>query len=187
MPGRVGPGPSWPPAAALAAVGAAAVLAASAGDVVVAVLALCVAGGVRVGLVAALVAAATVARWGTTDLGAVAGDQAVLGVAVATGDGPARLGSGLAAVALLLVASRRPGPWPWATAVALGVGAAALAAGPAVGRTEDLAVRVAASVVGVALAVVVAAEGHRRPAWARALPVAALLAASGALALGLAG
>jgi hypothetical protein len=146
-------GPPWAPAAAIAA---AVVFGVSAGDAWVAVLALAVAGGPRVAAAAGLAVAATVARWGTADLGAVAGDQAVLGVAVAAGPPAGGASSALAAVALLLVARRGPGRWPFALPVALGLGAAALAAGPAVGRVEDLLVRAAASVLGVAAAVGVA-------------------------------
>jgi hypothetical protein len=198
-----------PPAAPIAALAAAAVFAGSAGDVFVAVALLVVALGVRGGAAALGAATAAVARWGTPDLGAIAGDQAVLGAAVTVGPGVAAASSAFAGLALLLVARpidlaeagasgrggalrRRPDGWlhearslvgPLAVligALPCGLGAAALVAGPATTSAADLGVRVGASIVGVVLAVVVA---DRRPD--DALFDGAAVAA-GATALGLA-
>jgi hypothetical protein len=93
-----------PPFAPTAAIAAAVVLGASAGDAFVAVVLLCIGLGTLAGAAALGAVAAMVARWGTTDLGAVAGDQAVLGAAVTVGPPAAAASSALAALALLLVA-----------------------------------------------------------------------------------
>lgn len=145
-----------------AAVGAGAVLLTSAGNGFVAALLLGVAAGPVVGISAALAVAATVARWGTADLSAVAGDQDVLGAALTVSPVLGALSSGLAAAALLLSAARRR--IDVAAVVACGIGAAALVAGPAPTSATDLAVRVVSTVVAVAIALVL--SRRRLPWWA---------------------
>lgn len=167
------------------------VLGASVGHGFVAVLALVLAAGPVAGGVAALAMAATVARWGTADLGAVAGDQAVLGAAVATGSVAAIASSALAALGLLLVARRRTvtggvggaGVAGWAPAVVLGAGAAVLAAGPSPSGAPELLLRAGATVVGVAAAVGVAVVVGQRPALDRPLTLAGAAAAAVGLTL----
>ena len=180
-------GARLPSIAPVAAVAAAAVFLTSAGDASVGAVLLLVALGPVAGAASLGALVAMVARWGTSDLSVVAGDQAVLGAAIAVGPVAAALSSGLAAVALLLVArpvvldassdadalarddasARRLDGWlhhPRAGtllgALPCGLAAAALAAGPATTSAVDLAVRAVASVLGVGLAAMVAS---RRP------------------------
>lgn len=164
-----------------AAAAAALVFGLSSGSGWVAVVALALAAGPLAGVVGGLGVAAAVARWGTSDLGVMADDQAVLGIAIGTGDLGATVSSALAALALLLLARVAPGRWPLAVPVALGLGATVLAAGPAVDRAGDLVVRIVASVVGVVLAVAVARFVADRPELDRPLRAGAVLA--GVLAL----
>lgn len=168
------------PAAAAAMV----VFGASVGDGFVAVVAVFLACGSVAGGAAALAVAATVARWGTADLSAVAGDQAVLGAALATGPVPLMASSALAGAGLVLAARVRGDAWgSWVPVGALGVGAAVLAAGPAPSDLGALAVRVVATVVGVAAAVGVATLVRRRPALDGQLSVIAVGATVVSLAL----
>jgi hypothetical protein len=122
------------------------------------------------GGVAAAVAMAL--RWGSPSLGAIAGDQSVLGPAVTVGPALAAAGAALAAAALVLAARTPPeseleaigvGNRPllprvrvWLLGgVPYGVAAAAAAAGP--GPGGELWVRIGASVAAVLAAVGVAA------------------------------
>jgi hypothetical protein len=101
-------------------------------------------------------------------LGAVAGDQAVLGGAVTVGPAAAAASSALAALALLLVArpvavlGAGPRVGTWLGALPCGLGAAALAVGPATTSAADLVVRVGASALGVAAAALVATRRGAR-------------------------
>ncbi len=131
-----------PPLAPAAAIAAAVVLGASAGDAFVAVVLLCIGLGTLAGAAALGAVAAMVARWGTPDLGAVAGDQAVLGPAVTVGPAAAAASSALAALALLLVArpvavlgaGPRVSTWLGALPCGLGAGCARRRTGDHVGR-----------------------------------------------------
>lgn len=164
-----------------AAVGAAAVLATAAGDGFVAAVLLAVAAGGWAGLAAGLAVAATVARWGTADLGAVAGDQDVLGIAVAVGPTQAAVSSVLAALSLLGIAAvGDEGIDRRLLAVPAGLGAGALAAGPASTSAADLGARAGVAVLCVVLAAVLARDSVRRriPRFAPAIvSLAALVAA----------
>jgi hypothetical protein len=162
-------------------VAAAAVVAlVSRGDVVVlAVLLGLAAASAIAGAAAAVALGAATVRWGTSSLGAIAGDQAVLGVAGATGSSAAIASAWIAAVALLLAVPPRPSVAGWrgrVHAVPFGLAAAAVVAGP--GPGGDLAWRVAASAVLVAVACWSAPIGHRLR------PVVAL--GAGCIAVGLA-
>lgn len=144
---------------AAATFGAAVVLAVSAGDAFVAAALVGVGLGAWPGAAVGLAAAATVARWGTADLGIVAGDQAVLGPAVATGPTLAAVSSGLAGAAVLLACSRR---WGIGVLVA-GAGGAVLAFGPATTSLADTVTRLGAAAGGLAVALLLTRVSL--PAW----------------------
>lgn len=163
--------------AAAAAAGAVAVTSAGDGFVVAALLG--VATTPLAGLAAGLAMAATAARWGSSDLGAIAGDQDVLGAAVAVGPVPAAASSALAGVAVVLLvaaAGDRSGP-RLAVAVAAGAAAAGLVAGPAPTSAADLAVRAGAVVLAVGLALLASrpAVASRVPPWLPLVPAALAL------------
>ena len=120
--------------------------------------------------VTALVALSVLARWGTSSMSALAGLQAVLGPAGATGETIGVASSWLGAAALLATASGVSGRWP---AAVLGALAGLLVAGPAIAGPEDGAVRLAGAVAGMALTVLAAGRIRGR----LAMPAAALLAA----------
>ena len=143
----------------------------STGDVLVVGVALgLLAADAVVGATAALAALATVARWSSSSLGALAGGQAVLGAAGWTGSWPSVLSSWAAALALLLVCPRGP-----SAAVAFGLVASALVAGPAVGGSGgNLVLRLVASAVAVAGAALVAQKAPRRLTRPLGLEMAAL-------------
>lgn len=146
-------------------------VATSTGDVLVlgVALGLLAADGVT-GATAVLAGLATVARWSSSSVGALAGGQAVVGAAGWTGAWPSVLSSWVAALALVLVCPRGR-----AEAVAFGVVAAALVAGPAVGGSlATLAFRVGASAVGVVAASLAARRSPRRLVRPLALEMAAL-------------
>jgi hypothetical protein len=96
------------------------------------------------GVACGLGAAAAVVRFGSPDLGALAGDQSVLGAAGLVGPQLAAASSWCAASAVVLAARG-----PVLVAVPFGATAAALVAGP-----SDLLVRAPATVAGVAVAAV---------------------------------
>lgn len=147
----------------------------STGDVlVVGVLLGLLAADAIVGTTAVVVGLATLARWGSSSLGAVAGGQAVLGAAGFTGPWPSVLSSWAAAAALVLACPRgRAAP------LAFGLVAAGLVAGPALGGSSvaDVALRLAASAIGV----VAAAFAGRRLRRGLARPAGLELAALAAL------
>jgi hypothetical protein len=153
------------------AAGVVAMVATSTGDVLAVGVALgLLAADAVTGSTAVLAGLATVARWSSSSVGALAGAQAVVGAAGWTGPWPSVLSSWVAALALVLVCPRGRG-----AAVAFGVVAAALVAGPAVGGSlGSLAVRVGASAVGVAAAALAASRVPRRVARPLALEMAAL-------------
>jgi hypothetical protein len=148
---------------------AAAVLyATSTGDAFVAAALLGLAIGPWAGAAAVAAAAATVARWGTADLGVVAGDQDVLGPAVATGPVAAAVGSGLVAVGVLLgVTAGSREDRALVAVLAGGLGAGVLASGPAPTSASAAGLRAAGAVGGVALAWLLTRPALRRrvPAW----------------------
>lgn len=149
----------------------AAMVATSTGDVLVVSVALgLLAADAVVGATALLAGLATVARWSSSSLGALAGGQAVVGAAGWTGPWPSVVSSWVAAVALVLVCPRgRAAP------VAFGLAAAALVAGPAVGGSlGNLTLRVAASAVAVAAAALFARRIPRRLSRPLAVEMAAL-------------
>lgn len=158
---------------------AAVVFATSTGDVFVPAALVAVALSPWSGAAVGLAGAATVARWGTTDLGLVAGDQAVLGAAAATGPALAAVSSGLAGLAVLVAvapatADRRP-------RVLVGAaGGAVLVAGPALSSAADAGLRLGALAVGLALAWFVTARGvaRRIPPWLGAAVGAGAVAAA---------
>ena len=113
--------------------------------VAAALLALAVGDGIAAVTVVAAITA-TVVRWGSSSLTAVAGAQAVLGPAGVTGGVLDAASSWLAAAAVAL--TRGPGP-PFVPA---GVLAGVLVAGIAIGEPIDVVVRIAVSAVGVAAA-----------------------------------
>ena len=156
----------------LAAVAAALLLAAtSSGDVLVVAVLLGAAAGDGVGFVALLLAAlATLARWGTSALPAVAGGQAVLGAGGVYGTAAAAGSAWYAAAAVVLVS---PGSW---FGVPFGVTAGLLVAGPAAVSGRLGIVRAAGAVGGMAAALLV----PRLVPWRLATRVAV---AFGALAL----
>ena len=98
------------------------------------------------GLAAVLAALAVLARLGTTSLAAMAGAQAVLGPAGASGPGLAALSAWLGAAALVVAC---PGEW---TALPFGLAAALIVNGPAAGSGSAFIVRVLAMVAFVDLA-----------------------------------
>ena len=111
------------------------------GAVVVFLLAMAAADAASV-LVAVLVGAATVLRFGSSSLGALAGAQAVLGPGGVVGPARAAASTWLAAAALLVAA---PGGLQ---AVPYGLAAGALVAGPAPRTPSDLLVRAGAALAG---------------------------------------
>ena len=116
---------------------------------------------------------ATLFRWGSPSLTAVAGSQAVLGPGGLVGPAAGAASAWLAAAAVVLVAPRSPGP-----AIALGLLAADLVAGPA--PPHFVAARVAASVVAVGAAVIAPRRlplGPARAAAGAAVVAACILAA----------
>ena len=130
-----------------------------------------VAADVLVGATAVLAGLATLARWSSSSLGAVAGGQAVVGAAGWTGPWSSVLSSWAAAAALVLVCPRgRP------AVLAFGLLAAGLVAGPALGggSVPHVVLRLVASVVGVATAAYAARAVPRRLAVPVALELAAL-------------
>jgi hypothetical protein len=120
----------------------------------------------------ALAAASVLVRWGSSSLGALAGDQAVIGAAGWTGPIALVLSSWCAAVAIVIATPRGVLP-----ALAFGLAAASVVAGPGVGG--PVVVRIVASAVAVAAAWAVGR--YATPSWTRL--AAGLL---GLLALGLA-
>ena len=190
-----------------AAVGLATMAASSSGDTLVAgVLLGLAAADLAAGCTGVLVAAAVAGRWGLTSFAALAGGQAVIGAAGWSGS-PAMVVSSWAAAAAVLMAcprsrgsSDRPAQAAEAEGevgqedrrhtggvffpgvVASGVYAAALVAGPAAGRdpAPEVALRVGASLVGIAAAVMVT-----RAVPAPTARVLALLAAASAAVIAL--
>jgi hypothetical protein len=134
------------------------------------------------GTVAVAAVLGGLARFGTTSLPALAGAQAVLGPAVAVGPAVGALASGLAGLALVVVA---PSAWRDWRGWAFGLLAGLVAIGPAASSLADGLVRAAGAVVGVGLVVV----GQRwwpaadRPWW---FPWLALALSGAALALAVA-
>jgi hypothetical protein len=126
----------------VAAIGAATAIAVlSRGDLIVLAVVLAIAAfDLVAGAAALLVALAVMARLGTTSLAAMAGAQAVLGPAGATGPGFGALSAWLGALALVLVS-----PDGWA-AVPFGATAALVVIGPAATSWQALLVRVLAMV-----------------------------------------
>jgi len=142
------------------------------------------------GTVGVLAGIAVIGRWGSSSFAALAGGQAVVGAAGWSGPPGMVLSSWAAAVAVVLVAPRRSGTSAAGSArersaggfeagvVVCGIVAAALVAGPAAGRdTESVVIlRIAASVVGAAVAVMVG-RAVPRPV-ARVVGLIAALAAA---------
>jgi hypothetical protein len=160
-----------------AGIGAIALLATSTGDVFVVVALVGVAASPWAAAATAAAAVATVARWGTADLGLVAGGQAVLGPAVATGPVLAALGSGLAAVAVVVGVARSSPPDVVAVTLA-GAAAAAVAVGPASSTPADGGMRIVGLLLGVGAAWLAAERLERVPPWAgAAIGLVAVLAA----------
>jgi len=113
----------------------------------------------RPGAVAALLASgATLARWASPSLTAVAGGQAVLGPAILVGSTATAASSVLAAAAIVVATPRRTGEGDalgeLLVPAVLGIVAGALAAGPTV--VDEPVVRVAGAVVAAAPAFVLA-------------------------------
>lgn len=157
-----------------AVAGAVALALSSSGEVVLlAVLLGIAAGEVLAGAVAVLATGSVAIRWGTTSLDAIAGAQSVLGPGVAVGPAAAAASTWCAAAALVLAGARG-----W-RAVAFGLTGGLVVAGPAAGSADLVAMRAAAAVAGVGLAVV---AGRRAPPVAR---LAALALAAGAVVLAL--
>ena len=140
-----------------AATAATALLLGSIGDgVVVALLLMLAAADVAPGVVASLAAAATVLRFGSSSLEALAGAQAVLGPGGVVGPTRAAASTWLAASALVLGA---PGGLQ---AIPFGVAAGALVCGPAPRTPPDLLLRGGAAVLGAGLAWM---AGRWLPPW----------------------
>ena len=153
-----------------AAAGAVTMAATSTGDVlVVGVLLGLVAGDAVVGAVGVVAALATLARWSSSSLTAVAGGQAVLGAAGWTGPPALVMSSWAAAAAVILVSP--PGRPP---ALAFGLVAAGMVAGPALGdgSVADVVVRLSASAAGVAAAWLAVRAVPRRQAHLAGLGLA---------------
>lgn len=145
-----------------AAAGAATMAATSTGDLlVVGVLLGLVAGDAVIGAVGVVAAMATLARWSSSSLTAVAGGQAVLGAAGWTGPAALVVSSWAAAAAVILVSPHGRPP-----VLAFGLVAAGIVAGPALGdgSVADVVVRLAASAGGVAAAWLAARAVPRRQA-----------------------
>lgn len=133
-------------------------------------------------------------RWGSTSLGAWAGAQAVLGPAGVVGPPRAAAACWLAATTVVLTAPAEVGgmgaPWRrtgapnlggWVMAGTMGAVGACIVAGPALGGA--VWVRVAATAVGVAIAVVVGWARARRPVVRRVSEGLGAVAGLGALAV----
>ena len=188
-------GDALPPWSELVSLGAAAAVAAlavsSTGSMVVAAVLFGVANRSRwSGLTAVLVTAAVAVRFATVGFDDLAGIQSVLGPAGLVGP-PAAAASSWAAGAAILVAGRGVAPAASVpagrvlvprglAALAGGALAAAIVAGPG---TDDLLVRLAATVIGIGLALGVVAVTDRRPAFGRVRPALALAVAAVAVAL----
>ena len=160
---------AWPLAAG---VGAAFVFGTSTGDAFVAAALLGLAVGPWSGAAAGAAGAATVARWGTSDLGIVAGDQDVLGPAIGTGPALAVASSVLAALAVLVgTAARVPEGRRVVAVLAAGLGAGVLASGPAPTSAADAGARAAGAAGGLVLAWLLTTRRVRSrvPVWAGAL------------------
>lgn len=127
-------------------------------------------GQVLAAITAALAALSSALRWGVMSLEGVAGAQSVLGPGGVVGPELAAASSWSAAAALILVSPR-----DW-RAAAFGLAAAISVAGPAVGTSGDVAVRVVASIVGVGVAL--AAGRLLPPSVARPAGLALAVAAA---------
>jgi hypothetical protein len=150
-----------------AGVGAAALAVSSSGEVVLlAVLLGAATGDVLAGAVAMLSTGAVALRWGTTSLEAIAGAQSVLGPGAAVGPLAAAGSIWCAAGALVLAKARG-----WGAAL-FGLTAGLVVAGPQAAALDQVAMRGAVALLGVALAVCVQ---RRAPPAAR--PVALVLSA----------
>jgi hypothetical protein len=128
-------------------------------------------------LAAAGALAATLVRWGSPSLEAIAGAQAVVGPAGWTGSNVAVAAVWLAGAALVLASRPRRRGTPLSTAIAaapFAVAAADVVVGPSAGGA--IVLRVAGSVVAVVLAVA-ASRWRRGPDVACGLAVVALVAA----------
>ncbi|MDQ6797933.1 MAG: hypothetical protein M3011_07930 [Actinomycetota bacterium] len=183
-----------------AAAGLAMMVVTSTGDVMAAgVLLGLMAGDLAAGAIGVLAGIAVIGRWGSSSFAALAGGQAVVGAAGWSGPPGMVLSSWAAAAAVLLVVprrSRRPGvptagSGPKRSAggytvgvVACGCFAAALVAGPAVGRDTDsvIILRVAASVIATAGAMVIGRACPRPLARTAGLIAAVVAAATAVLA-----
>jgi len=131
-----------------AAAGAAVMALASAGDVLLLGALLGVAAGdLEAGAASVLAGLVVLGRFGTTSLTALAGAQHVVGPAGTTGPVALAAASWCAAAALTL--STRAG---FTMAALFGVAAADVVAGPAAQSAQSLAIRLAGSLVAVALA-----------------------------------
>jgi len=120
----------------------------SAGDVLLLGVLLGVAvGDVEAGAASVLAGLVVLGRFGTTSLAALAGVQHVLGPAGTTG--PVLLAAASWCAAAALIFSTRS---EFTMAAVFGVAAANVVAGPAVHGAESLAIRLAASLVAVAVA-----------------------------------
>jgi hypothetical protein len=126
-------------------------------------------------MVAGAAITASVLRWGSSSLPAIAGAQAVLGPAVLVAPAAAALSAAATALALVCVAP--PGP----LAAPFGIAAAVLAAGPAASTPSRLAVRVAAAAAGALLALVISRRVPR-PRRFQVAAGAAIVACAAALA-----
>jgi len=128
------------------------------------------AGEVEAGAASVLAGLVVLGRFGTTSLGALAGAQHVLGPAGTTGPVILAAASWCAAAALNLSARAE-----FAIAAVFGLAAANVVAGPALGGGhEAAAVRVAASLVAVAVAWFVGGWIPRRLARPAAMAVGVL-------------
>jgi hypothetical protein len=157
-----------------ATVAALALVLTSTGDLVVLGAALALAAADRaVFVTSALVAAASVGRWGSVSLAALAGDQAVLGWAGGTGEVAAVASSWAAGIALVVGAG---GLRPRSVVVAVGLLAALVVTGPAATSTVDAAVRAGAGIAGVALALASARWLPRRAAAVTGVALGAIAA-----------
>ena len=131
-----------------AAAGAAVMALTSAGDVLLLGVLLGVAAGdVESGVASVLAGLVVLGRFGTTSLAALAGAQHVVGPAGATG--PVGLAAASWCAGAALVLSTRA---EFTVAAVFGVAAADVVAGPAALSAQSFAVRVAASLVAVAVA-----------------------------------
>jgi hypothetical protein len=139
----------------------------SAGDVLLLGVLLGVAAGdVEAGAASVLAGLVVLGRFGTTSLAALAGAQHVVGPAGTTG--PVLLAAAAWCAAAALTLSTRA---EFAIAAVFGLAAADVVAGPAVHSAESLAIRLAASMLAVAVAWFVG--GWVPPRLARPAAVAA--------------